>query len=178
MSRPEMSRRLPRRLRRRIVAAGAVIVVALVVAAAGWIGAVHSAPAPSAGDRTELERAAGAAVEALFTFAPGADPASVRTHLTDPLLTRYATVGADVVLPGAVAGQVTGAVQLVGIGVAEYADQRARVLVAINQELTSNPAGAATPEPEHTPSEKWVVMRKVDGIWLMADVAPVGDLTR
>ncbi|MGW0037656.1 hypothetical protein [Gordonia sp. NPDC003376] len=167
--------------RRRIRAAAPVFVVALIIGALGWMMAVRSAPEPDDTERVAVTAAASDAVSALLTVTGGRarDPAAVRAHLTEPLLTRYESQGADLVAPGAVAAGATASADVVGVGVSEYGPKRARLLVFVDQviDVTEKPAGGV-PLTGHTPSAKWVVMARVDGTWLMSDLLPVGDITR
>nr|KOY49075.1 hypothetical protein ISGA_12595 [Gordonia sp. NB41Y] len=167
--------------RRRLRVAVLVVVVALIIGALGWVMAVRSAPQPDDAERAAVSAAASEAVSALLTVTGGRaqDPAAVRAHLTEPLLTRYESQGADLVAPGAVAAGATASAQVVGVGVHEYGPERARLLVFVDQviDVTGKAAGGV-PLTGHAPSTKWVVMAKVNGTWLMSDLLPVGDITR
>ncbi|MGC4935876.1 hypothetical protein ACLQ3C_19600 [Gordonia sp. DT30] len=183
-----VSRRFSRRGRRAMAGAAVLIVAALVVAAIAWTQAHRQTPRPTDAERSAVERAATSAITALMTFggehAPS--PATVRTHLSDPLLARYDADRADVVLPGALAASARMTVTVIGVAVGEFHPDRARVLAFGDQSVTvpdpaaPDPAGAgaASGNAEHTPYEKWLVMSKVNGTWLLADMQQVGDVTR
>lgn len=163
------------------------VVIALVVAAVSAVVAVTTAPRPDDTQRDDIRRVASSALTALMTVTDGeaSDVPAVRRQLADPLLGRYDAVGVDVVLPGALAASVTMTVTVVGVAVSSYERDRARVLAFVDQVVTVPDASSATPAPGstapdggHTPSERWVVLSKVDGTWRMADLQTVGDITR
>ncbi len=183
--------RMSRRARRLLMAIAALTLTALVVAALAWTQAYRQSPRPTDADRADLERAATSAVTALMTFGGPHPPApdEVRAHLSDPLLTRYDAERADVVLPDSVAASAQMTVSVVGMAVGEFHADDARLLAFLDQTVTvpgesarvvgAGPPGAgAGAGGEHTSTEKWLVMRKVNGTWLLADVRPVGDVTR
>ncbi|QTI71860.1 hypothetical protein J6U32_22450 [Gordonia polyisoprenivorans] len=180
---------MSRRARRLLMAIAALTLTALVVAALAWTQAYRQTPRPTDADRADLERAATSAVTALMTFGGPHPPApdAVRAHLSDPLLTRYDAERADVVLPDAVAASAQMTVNVVGMAVGESHADDARLLAFLDQTVTVPDAGApgaGTPgagsgaENGHTSTEMWLVMRKVNQTWLLADVRPVGDVTR
>ncbi len=183
--------RMSRRARRALVAIAALTLTALVVAAVAWTQAYRQTPRPTDTDRADLERAATSAVTALMTFGGPHPPApdAVRAHLSDPLLTRYDAERADVVLPDAVAASAQMTVSVVGMAVGEFHADDARLLAFLDQTVAvpdgsargggAGPPGAgAGAGGDHASTAKWLVMRKVNHIWLLADVRPVGDVTR
>lgn len=167
-----------------------VIVAALVIATIAWTQAVRGQPRPDEGERAAIEKAATTALTLLMTFGgpDAADPAQVRSHMTEPLLSRYAADGSNVVLPGSVGTPIRMSVTVVGTAISAYAAERARVLAFIDQRVSgSQPTSPQPPSgdpdgtadnDDHTPSESWLVMSKVNGTWLLADLQPVGDITR
>lgn len=184
------ARRCSPRQRRVMGAAIVLVVIALIVAVVALTFAVRSAPAPDDDERADVQAAAASAVTSVMTLENGAptDPAATRRQLADPLLARFDATGADIALPGVVAASATMSVTVVGMAVSEYRPDRARLLAFLDQTVSvptapgqppasTTPDGAPT-EAGHTPSERWLVMSKVNGTWLLADLQQVGDLTR
>ncbi|UEA58044.1 hypothetical protein LK459_15755 [Gordonia otitidis] len=168
--------RVPRRTRGVLVAVSVLLVVAIVVAATAWLGVRATRPSPDAAARSALLGATERIVAQTLRTTPDmtrAQRLSVAAGLTDPLGTRYALDGADAVLPGAVAGRLTVDATVVGAGVAEYSPPDARVLVLVDEVLAGD-----TKSDTRTPIARWAHMRNVDGNWLLADLTPVGDVTR
>ena len=172
---------LPRRARRVLLAASLIVVVALVVAAVSWTRAYTDRPSPDDAERTALLTATERIVEQTLRVAPNASEkqrGTVAAGLTDPLATRYAVRGPDAVLPGAVAGGLTVGADVVDAGVASYTTSAARVLVFVDETLGNSAGPSDENSPTRTPIARWAHMRNVDGNWLLADLTPVGDITR
>ncbi|ROZ89509.1 hypothetical protein [Gordonia sp. OPL2] len=184
---PRSPARLTTRGRRRVTIAVGVMVVALVVSLVGIVGVVRSRPVPDDGQRSAVLSATTSAVTALMTFGPDLDRTgrdAVQTHLTGPLLADYRSRGPDVVLPGAVESGVTMSVRVVGAAVNAYADDQSQVLVFADQTIrvpgTGPPDGPGDDgeNTERAPTARWATMRSVEGNWRLADLQPVGDVTR
>ncbi|GAA1479832.1 hypothetical protein GCM10009624_02720 [Gordonia sinesedis] len=179
---------LTRPQRRIVLGAVVTIVVALLVAATAVVVADRHNPHRDAGTRADIQTAAVAALTALMTFTDQEpQPDSVPTLLTDPLATRYRTVGRDLVLPGAAALGASMSARVIGTGIDHVDPAGTRVLAFVDQTVNTRPAPAgpdAPPGPaqredaQRTPIARWAVMRKVEDKWLMADLLPVGDVTR
>ncbi|MEE3851128.1 hypothetical protein VZC37_12340 [Gordonia sp. LSe1-13] len=175
------------RARRRAAIAVAVVVVAAVLAVVGFIAAERARPISDDAQRTALLTATSDAVTALTNFAPDSGAQArreVAAQLTAPLESVYEVSGADVILPGAVEAGVTMTSRVVGTGVDSYGDDIARVLVFIDQTVTTPPSDGATSDNqterngERTSIARWASMRNVEGHWRLADLDPVGDVTR
>ncbi|GAB89997.1 hypothetical protein [Gordonia rhizosphera] len=182
MTGPVRPPRLLRRQRGRVVLAAVVIVVATTVAVLGFLGAQRARPVPDDAERHAVLTATSEAVTALMTFHPGLDAsarAAVEDRLTGPLLVRYRSRGPDVVLPGAVLGGATMTARVVGVGLNAYAPDRSQVLVFADQTVDIPQTGSAPNGDRHTASvARWATMRNVEGNWRLADLQPVGDVTR
>ncbi|MCM3894930.1 hypothetical protein ND991_06870 [Gordonia sputi] len=173
--------RLLRRARGALLAASLIVVVALVVAAVSWTRAYTDRPSPDDATRSALLTATERIVEQTLRVAPNASEKqrdTVAAGLTDPLATRYALHGPDAVLPGTVAGRLTVGADVVDAGVASYTTSAARVLVFIDETLGNSAGSSDENSPTRTPIARWAHMRNVDGNWLLADLTPVGDITR
>ncbi|MDL9944846.1 hypothetical protein QSJ19_04455 [Gordonia sp. ABSL11-1] len=184
---PRSPARLTTRGRRRVTIAVGVIVVALVVSMIGIVAVFRSRSVPDDGQRAAVLSATTSAVTALMTFGPDLDRAGrdeVQARLTGPLLADYRSRGPDVVLPGAVAAGATMSVRVVGAAVNAYADDQSQVLVFADQAIrlpgAVATAGAGDPDGngERAPTARWATMRNVEGNWRLADLQPVGDVTR
>ncbi len=184
---PRSPARLTARGRRRVTIAAGVVVVALVVSLIGIVGVIRSRPVQDDGQRAAVLSATTSAVTALMTFGPDLDRAGrdeVQAHLTGPLLADYRSRGPDVVLPGAVDAGATMSVRVVGAAVNAYADDQSQVLVFADQEIRlpgavpTAAAGDVDGNGERAPTARWATMRNVEGNWRLADLQPVGDVTR
>ncbi|MCR5979442.1 hypothetical protein GDN83_19320 [Gordonia jinghuaiqii] len=185
---PLLEPRWTRRQRRRTGLMVAGIVVALVVAVIAGVAASRPGRDPTAAERAAILTATGEAVGAVMTFSPD-DPPDRRRRtdalLTDPIRLEYRNRGADVVLPGARVSGIEMTGQVVGVGLHDNSSDRAKVLVFVDQALSSTrsqvspgPGGSGEPAGRTTPTARWALMRKVDGNWLLSDLQPVGDVTR
>ncbi|MFE0749613.1 hypothetical protein [Gordonia sp. NPDC058843] len=175
-----------RRTRMRLVVAAVVLL--LVVAVLAGAAALRPGSDPTDAQRSEILAAATAAVGAVSTYSPN-DPADRRRAtdelLTDPLRLEYRNRGADVVIPGVRASALSVTGEVVGAGVHELESDRARVLVFVNEVISTTEPAEPTDirqpvggNPTETPTAQWALMRKVDGNWLLSDLQPVGDVTR
>lgn len=177
------ARRFTTRQRRLLTAAAAVTVVALVVALIAAIGTHRVDDGVTESERTTVLRAAETAITALMNFGPDTTPDDARRTgalLADPLALDFRARGYDVVVGGAIATGVRVQSRVVGAGLHSDSDERARVLVFLDQQLRPG-RGAAEPDGDLSgtaPTARWAAMRKVDGNWLLADLQPVGDITR
>lgn len=158
-------------LNRRTMIPLALAVALALVAAGGWWYAVHERPG-DAPQRSAVMAAAARATTALMTRNPAEPPVrpEVAKQLTGRLADEYASLGADVVLPGAVERRMTMTARVVGTGTAELTGRRARVLLFVD--LWAAPEGAGQQVPRVALS-RWASMRKVDGDWLLAGLSPV-----
>lgn len=177
------AQRFTTRQRRLLTAAAAVTVVALVVALIAAIGTYRVDDGVTESERTTVLRAAETAITALMNFGPDTTPDDARRTgalLADPLALDFRARGYDVVVGGAIATGVRVQSRVVGAGLHSDSDERARVLVFLDQQLRPG-RGAAEPDGDLSgtaPTARWAAMRKVDGNWLLADLQPVGDITR
>ncbi|QGS26863.1 hypothetical protein FOB84_04865 [Gordonia bronchialis] len=166
-----------------LTVAAAVTVVALVVALIAAIGTSRVDDGVTESERTTVLRAAETAITALMNFGPETTPDDARRTgalLADPLALDFRARGYDVMVGGAIATGVRVQSRVVGAGLHSYSDERARVLVFLDQQLRPG-RGAAEPDGDLSgtaPTARWAAMRKVDGNWLLADLQPVGDITR
>lgn len=176
-----IGRTVPRRARRVLGAASLIVLVALVVAAVSWTCARNERPVPDTEARAALLQATERIVAETLRITPDMTQAqrdTVAAGLTDPLATRYALDGRDAVLPGARAGRLTVHADVVDVGVASYTPSDARVLVFVDETLQNSAGPNGENSPTRTPIARWAHMRKVDENWLLADLTPVGDITR
>ncbi|MDL9937889.1 hypothetical protein QSJ18_14135 [Gordonia sp. ABSL1-1] len=173
--------------RRRFVAAAIVVVAALVVAATAGYATHRPASTTDASVRQSVLSASAAALTRLMNFSPrtaGRDTRATLAALTDPLALDYRSRGADVVLPGAIASGATVTARVVGVALHGQADGTAKVLAFIDQQVSvpespgADGSGSGAGESRPTSIARWAVMRNVDGKWLLADLQPVGDITR
>ncbi len=156
------------------MALAAVATLLLLIAVGGFWRAADSRRGEDS-QRAAVMAAAARATTALMTAGPGDPPVrpEVRTQLTGRLADEYASLGADVVLPGAVAQRMTMVARVVGTGVDELSATRARVLVFVD--LWASPRGTERGrEAPRVPLARWAAMRSVDGRWLLAALTPVG----
>ena len=181
------ARRGPRRRRRLIAALSIVAAVALIVSAVAWTRTADAGSHPDSAERADLEAAARAVVLAVMTVDPTQlHREGVRGRLADPLLSRFDAVGADVVLPGAIASSARISATVVALAVSDYQPQNARVLAFIDQRVRVPHTGAGNSadtskseqQEQQIPVEKWLLMRRVNETWLLSDMTPVGDVTQ
>lgn len=180
-SSPVSRRRLGRTQRRVGTAAAVAVVLALLIALLAVTMARREAPDRDAGEREAVQAAAVRAVTDLMTAGPGASGADPSPSLTEPLAARYRSDGRDVVLPGFSALDATMSVRVIGTGVDTLDEDDGRVLIFADRVVrpaTAGPGQGAGADAGRTPIARWAVMRKVGGEWLMADLTPVGDVTR
>ena len=152
-----------------------LVVLAVVLSLIGgvaWWRVVEHRP-PDEAQRTAVMAAAARATTALMTQRAGDPPvrADVAALLTGRLADEYASQGVDVVLAGAVGQRMTMTARVVGTGVSQLRDDRARVLVFVDLWATPD---AADRESPRVPLTRWATMRNVDGQWLLSGLAPIG----
>lgn len=184
---------LRRRDRLRLAGAAGLGVVLLLVAALGWVMTHRLAPSPSTSERTAVQAATRDAVQALLTFSPQeseAEKAAVQAHLAGRLAADYRISGPDAVMGGVAAAGATSTARVVGVGVADYGESTARVLVFIDQDLTlpaSTDTRGGTPtdgsdegsvKNPATPTVRWASMTRVDENWRLAGLSTVGGVAR
>ena len=159
-----------------------VVVVALLAVTTALVGAsLRPAHDDTGPDRTLLE-ATRSTMIALFAFTPAdfaADPAARRAAqitplLTGRLLTDYRSQGPNVALASAVETSASSSLAVTGVGVAPGSgtDRESRRLLVFATQTIDLPT--ATPSRATVPIARWVVMRRVDDRWRMADLYPVG----
>ncbi len=158
---------------RKIVAMLIAAVVAIAVGIAGLLVAHDNNVAhPSDDDRVAVQQDAADAVAALMTFTPTDAPVkpNVLTRLTGPLARSYRTQGPDVVLPNAVDSKTSMTAKIIGAAVNHYTYDRARVLVYVDQEVS---VPGLTTGAQRVAISRWAVMNKVDGRWVLGELAAV-----
>lgn len=109
---------------------------------------------------------------ALLSYAPDTvdtDFASAKTHLTGDFLAYYSQFTQQIVAPAAKDKSIATDAAVVRAAVAELAQDRAVVLVFINQTTTS----AEKPDPAMTASSVRVTLTKVDDSWRISQFEPV-----
>ncbi|MGU3293483.1 hypothetical protein [Williamsia sp. M5A3_1d] len=164
--------------RRDAVVAGVAVVAVAATLAGASLRTTHSDAGP---DPTLLDTTR-STMTALFDFTPAdfaADPAARRAGRIVPMLTGrlrddYRSQGPNVALASAVETGASSSLTVTGVGVAPTAGGGGpdrRLLVFATQTID---IPTATPARATVPIARWVVMRRVDDSWRMADLYPVG----
>ncbi|MGJ0117739.1 hypothetical protein ACQ7HM_00905 [Williamsia sp. MIQD14] len=163
-----------------------VVAVALVAVTTTLVGASLRPGQDDAGPDPTLLDTTRSTMTALFDFVPAdfaAAPAARRAAEITPLLTGrlladYRSQGPNVALASAVETGASSSLAITGVGVAPTAPdpddtdgQSMRLLVFATQMIE---IPTAAPSRATVPIARWVVMRRVDDRWRMADLYPVG----
>jgi len=152
-----------------VTAVLAVVAVSATAAVVGFLGPADQ-PAQDTVGRNTVVAAARDAVTALMTFTPGHGfTQSVADRLADPLLTDYRGSGPDVVLIGAVESGTTMSAAVVAGAVDRQTSRSARVLLYVNQTVTTGGQPA-----QQIPVAQWASLVHDGSAWLLSDLRPVG----
>ncbi|GAA2065452.1 hypothetical protein GCM10009722_29070 [Williamsia deligens] len=160
------------------VALGVVAVVVVGMTCLAAAIAPRGSTGPGAGPASLRDRAS-SATSAYLTVAPGAsasDAVAARLRTLAPLLTGRALAdlrsqGPDSALPGATATGSSQEVSVQSVGLATLRGDSARMMLFATVRVT---VPTATPPASTASIARWVVMRRVDGTWRLADIYPVG----
>jgi Mce-associated membrane protein len=166
-----------RTMRGTLARIGLILLVAWFVASAGlasWLYFYEYRPdqqTNSAAAKVALEAASNGTV-ALLTYSPDSldkDFAAAKTHLTGGLLSYYTQFTEQIVTPAVKQKSVKSNAVVVRSAVAEMHTDSAVVFVFVNQNTASrdNPVGT------FAASAVKVVLKKIDGSWLISSFDPV-----
>lgn len=157
--------------RRWVLLSGVLTVLVLAVAVAATVVAVRAGSDDDA-ERTAAGTAAAHAVTELMTFGPDDDAArraQVRELLTGALAADYAGRGPDVVFSGAVESKVSMSARVLDVAVGRLDENRARVLVFVDQSVSV----AGDPATDRLPVSRWATLQRSGGHWRLARLEPV-----
>ena len=135
------------------------------------IEAPQSTDADSAAARQVVVDAVNSAVPKMLSYTPENVETTLNAAnlmLTGPFRERYGQLIRDVVIPGAKEKKITATCQVAAAAVESLTEDKASLLVFVNQQVTVPPA-----EPTNTASSVRVGLQKVNGKWLIDAFDPV-----